>query len=284
MLDFIIETILDTLKSIPILFVVYLLIEVIQKKLNSKKILKHRNNILGPPVGALVGCIPQCGFSVASATLYNSGVIGAGTLIAVFVSTSDEAIPIMLSHSSSLELIFALIGCKVAIAIVAGYLFKFIIFRNETVVVSSNHVNLNVCDQKCHSHHSKSILHNAIIHTLKTSVFIGVTLLIINCIVFLIGENNLETLLLSNSVFQPLLTGFIGLVPGCATSVLIVELLLNNSISFGAAVAGLCSGAGFGFIVLFKGNRNIKNCIKIVACVYASGAIFGSLIQLIMGN
>lgn len=278
--EFITETLIDTAKALPILFIVYLVIEVIQKKLNAEKLLNYKDSIWGPPAGALAGCIPQCGFSAASATLYNSGAIGAGTLIAVFLSTSDEAIPIMLSRSVPASLVISLILWKIVIAVLSGYLMMFTVFRKEQQTVRTRPGELIDCDDHCHEHHSSSMLRNAVSHTLKTTLFIAVTLLIINGIIFLIGEQRLQTLLLTDSIFQPFFTALIGLVPGCATSVLLVQLLLNGSISFGAAIAGLSTGAGFGFLILFKGNKHKKRCFKILLCTYLCGAIAGMLIQL----
>lgn len=280
--EFIIETLTDTLKSVPILYLVYLFIEYIEKKLDARKLLKYKDNLMGPPIGALVGCIPQCGFSAASATLYHSDVIGAGTLIAVFLATSDEAIPIMLSRSADLGLMLLLIGCKIVISVVFGYLFMFTIFRHERRKVQTDPIDLMDCDEHCHEHHKRSILLDALIHALKTAVYIGVTLLIINGIIFLIGEQRLETILLADSPLQPLCTALIGLIPGCATSVLLVELLLNGSISFGAAVAGLSTGAGFGFLILFREKKSWKKNLLILACTYVAGAVSGLILQWMM--
>lgn len=279
--EFILETLTDTLKSLPILFIVYFIIELIQKKLDAQKLLKYKDHLLGPPLGAIAGCIPQCGFSAASATLYHSGVIGAGTLIAVFVATSDEALPIMISHASDWQTIIQLIVVKLVVAVAAGYLFMYTVFRKETLPVKTDPVDLIGCDHHCHEHHTGSILHNALRHTLQTTVFICVALLAINLVIYLIGEEQVQTLLISESIFQPFLTALIGLVPGCATSVFLTELFLQGSISFASAVAGLSTGAGFGFLVLFKSNRRqLKNNLKILVCVYLTGAIAGMVLQL----
>lgn len=280
MIDTILDSVLDTLKAIPILLLVYLLIEWLQQKIDPQKIAKSKNSIWAPLLGTLAGSVPQCGFSAAYATLYNSGVIGAGTLISVFIATSDEAIPILISRSADFQTIGMLLFFKIVIALAAGYFFTFTIFRREH---STPEPDLICHDDHCHEHHSKSIFLNSVKHTLKTTAFIGVTILAINLVVFFIGEETLEKLLLSQNILQPLITALLGLVPGCATSVLMVELLMNGSISFGAAIAGLSTGAGFGLIILFKGNRNKKNCFLIVACTYLISAIAGMLIQVFFG-
>ncbi len=280
--EFILETVEDTLKSLPILFIVYLLIEWLEDHVNAQKLLKYKHSFWGPVVGAIAGCIPQCGFSAASATLYQSGVINAGTLIAVFLATSDEALPIMISRSASLPLILQLILWKLVIAILFGYLLNATVFRKEREDALRDPVNLIGCEEECHEHHKDSKLKSALLHTVKTTLFIGVTLLVINLVVFLIGEDRLGAVLLSDSVFQPAFTALIGLIPGCATSVLLVELLLQGSISFAAALAGLCSSAGIGFLVLFKSGKNLKDCLKILLCTYLCAAVAGMVLQLIL--
>jgi hypothetical protein len=280
--EFILETVEDTLKSLPILFIVYLVIEWLEDHVNAQKLLKYKHSFWGPLAGALAGCIPQCGFSAASATLYQSGVINAGTLIAVFLSTSDEALPIMISRSASVPFILQLILWKILIAILAGYLLNATVFRRERDANLHDPVNLIGCEEECHEHHKDSKLKSALLHTVKTALFIGGTLLVINLAVYLIGEDRLQILLLSDSVLQPVFTALIGLIPGCATSVLLVELLLQGSISFAAALAGLCSSTGLGFLILFKGKKNMKDCMKILFCTYLCSAAAGMILQFVL--
>lgn len=286
MLDVLLDTLLDTLKTIPILFVVYLFIEWLEHRVDFVKFMNGKGSRLGPLMGALVGCIPQCGFSAASASLYNGGMIGGATLIAVFISTSDEAIPVMLSHLSDMTLVIWLILVKVIIAVAAGYLLKYTLFRNETTRIraqqSCGHDHEHTGGEcGCCSHHG-SIFKSAAVHTLKITAFLAITMLVINLVVFWIGEDNLETVLLSGSVFQPILTALIGLIPGCATSVLLTQLLINGSISFGAAIAGLSAGTGFGYLVLFRECRSKKSAFQIVLCTYLVSVAAGMLLHLAM--
>lgn len=272
------HTIIDTLQSVPILFIVYVLIELLQRKLKPEQLARGRNSLWAPAAGALAGSVPQCGFSAAYATLYNSGVVGAGTLIAVFIATSDEAIPILLSRAQDFGIILALVLCKIFFAMLVGYLLQYTVFRHERLQPDQD----LVChSEHCHEHHTKSLLVNSLIHTLKISAFIGVTLLVINFLVELVGEQRLEAVLLSQNIFQPFITALIGLIPGCATSVLLVELMLNGSISFASAIAGLSTGAGFGFIILFKDGKNLKKNLLILLCTYLSGSLIGMVLQLI---
>lgn len=286
MLDVLLDTLLDTLKTIPILFVVYLFIEWLEHRVDFVKFMNGKGSRLGPLMGALVGCIPQCGFSAASASLYNGGMIGGATLIAVFISTSDEAIPVMLSNLSDMSLVIWLILVKVIIAVAAGYLLKYTLFRNETTRIrarqSCGHDHEHTGGEcGCCSHHG-SIFKSAAVHTLKITAFLAITMLVINLVVFWIGEDNLETVLLSGSVFQPILTALIGLIPGCATSVLLTQLLINGSISFGAAIAGLSAGTGFGYLVLFRECRSKKSAFQIVLCTYLVSVAAGMILHLAM--
>ncbi len=282
LLDVLLDTLLDTAKTVPLLYLVYLLMEWLEGRMNAGKIQESKIGAVGPAFGALLGCVPQCGFSAACATLYNGGVIGAGTLIAVFISTSDEAIPILISHFSDMWSIVLLIAVKVVIAIGAGYLLRYTVFRNEVVKIPAEHpVELEDHPEGSCCHHHKSIFVTALEHTVKISLFILATLLIINLIFFLVGEERVESLLLSGSILQPTLAAVIGLVPGCATSVLITELYIGGTLSFGSAVAGLVTGAGFGYILLLRGQKNKKPAVKIILCILAVGIVSGTLIHLL---
>lgn len=282
MLDVLLDTLLDTAKTVPFLYVVYLLMEWLEGRMHAGRIQESKIGAAGPVFGALLGCVPQCGFSAACTTLYNGGVIGAGTLIAVFISTSDEAIPIMLSHFSNIGEMALLIGIKVVIAIAAGYLFKYTVFRNETVrIPQDNHQDVDAHPEGSCCHHHKSIFITALEHTVKISLFILATLLAVNLIFYCIGEERVGALLLSDSIFQPALAAVIGLVPGCATSVLITELFLSGTLSFGSAVAGLVTGAGFGYVLLLRGRKNKKAAFTIILCILAVGIVSGTLIHLL---
>ncbi len=282
MWDLILDTILDTLKIIPILLIFYLFMELLERKTDFSSFMQNKLHRFGPCIGALLGCIPQCGFSTACAALYNQGLIGAGILIAVFLSTSDEAIPILFAHFSDFSLILELLLWKVLIAIVAGYFLQFTIFRNEKNDVRSyDHSDDCILGDDCHCQEEDSLLKCAILHTIKISLFILLTMIVVNIVVYVIGMENLQNLLLTNSVFQPCLTALIGLIPGCTTSVLLTELFLNGSLSFGSTIAGLSSGAGFGYLVLMKG-KNKKNALRIIFYTFFTAAVFGMLIQQIM--
>lgn len=282
MIDIIIDTLLDSIRTLPFLFAAYLFIEYIEHKSSDKII-----NVLkkyGTFGGALLGCIPQCGFSVAASNLYAGRIITKGTLIAVFISTSDEAVPVLLSSPGNFGTILNIIAFKIVIALIAGFLVDLILKKNVNNKVYENY-NINnamshMCsDCGCNDH---SILKPAIKHTLSIFVFMILTTFIINLIINSIGEENLSTLLLSNSIYQPAIAAIIGFIPNCASSVILTQLYLSGALSFGSIIAGLSTGAGVGLLVLFKANNDVLDNIKIIVYMYIVSVISGTLIQLII--
>ncbi len=281
MTELILDAVIDTVKTLPFLFIVYLAIEFISSKLSNIQTFLKKADKLGPVIGAATGCIPQCGFSVAASSLYSAGAIGAGTLAAVFISTSDEAVPILMSHSEFIPSMIFLIACKVVLGIISGYIISYTVFKNESTVstVSTEPPEHSHCS--CgHSHHS-SVLLSSFIHTLQTALYLLISIMIINFAIFLIGEENLSAILLKGSLLQPALATLLGLIPGCSTSVLFTELFMSSNLSFGSTVAGLSAGAGFGFLVLFRELKDKKKFFKIILSVYAASAIGGTVIELI---
>ena len=275
-----IHTLEDALKMLPFLFVAYLLLEYIEHRSATKLERLLSSNKLGPVGGALVGCVPQCGFSVAAANLYAGRVIRIGTLVAVFLSTSDEAIPLMLAHPEAYPTMFLLLGLKVVIAIVAGFAVegaaKLFLKPEHTSAQASIH---ELCDHE-HCHCERGIFRSALRHTLEVFGFILVVLFVLTLGVEWGGEDRIASLLLNGSVFQPLIAGLLGFIPNCAGSVLLTELYLSGSISFGAAVAGLCTSAGVGIAVLLRVNRNWRQNLFIIVSLYLVGVLSGLIIQL----
>lgn len=274
----IIETLLDTIKAIPFLFICYLLLEYISSLSKKKEINLNNLNKFGPFLGAVAGLIPQCGFSTAAAALYNEGAIKAGTLIAVFLATSDEALPIMLTDVNALKYILPMLIFKFIFGVVFGYILNYTLFKKEDLNLNKT-VNLefNSCEIDEHHHKKSRFLVHALQHTFKTALYLLITMLVINTVAHFLTDTFIKNALLKGSFFSPFITALAGLIPGCSVSVLITELLIKGNITFAAGISGLCSGAGFGYVMLFK-NKNKKKSVQIILLCYFISVIIGLIL------
>ena len=285
---------LDTLKAVPILYLVYLLVSYFEH--NSHRYVNFFKSAkkFGPVVGGLVGSIPQCGFSVAMADLYNKKNITLGALIAVFIATSDEAIPIMFSDYNYILPMLNMILIKFVYAIICGYLIDLFLSiahkkrENHMELVAENHDHTACeCGHEDHQHEhtnhccAANIFLYALKHTLKITLFIFVVNLIFTSIM-VFANFDISSLGTINKYVQPLITSLIGLIPNCVASVLLVETYMAGGLTFGALLAGLSTSAGLGLLMLFKHNKKawLKN-IGILFLVYILGVILGQLLNLI---
>ena len=277
------HTIEDSIKLLPFLFLTYLVMEYIEHKMGekSKKIVKNSGKF-GPLIGGVLGVFPQCGFSAAAANLYAGRVITLGTLIAIFLSTSDEMLPILISEQVDPMVITKIIGMKLLIGIVAGFVIDaFVKGHNHKGHEHDEEMHIHsVCDHD-HCHCEEGIFKSACIHTLQIFAFIAIITFALNIGVEAIGEDTLASLILNQPVIGPVLSGIVGLIPNCASSVVITQLYLEGMMSTGAMLAGLLVGSGVGVLVLFKENANIKENAKIVALLYAIGVVMGIIIECI---
>lgn len=278
LIDVLIDTCLDCLKMLPFLFAAFLMIEALEHYSGdfSAKLLAKVGKA-GPVAGAVVGCVPQCGFSVMAANLYAGGIISVGTLLSVFVATSDEAILIILGKPEYAGKVGVLLVTKVVIAIVAGYVAD--LFLKDRISIPK--ANGNLChDCGCHREHA-GIVKPAWNHTVKMTVYLLVFTGILNLCIELIGIDRLSTLLFGDTIFQPMIAAVIGLIPNCAASVILTQLYLSGAISFASVIAGLCTGAGIGLVVLFRMNHNKSENFKILGVLYVTAVIAGMILELI---
>lgn len=277
MKEVILDTIIDSLKLIPFLLVAFLIIELLEHKLNNKtKNIITKSKKVGPIIGSLLGVIPQCGFSVMATNLYITRIITLGTLISIYLSTSDEMLIIMISEKVEISLILKILLIKIFFGIIYGLIIDKIINKKK----KDKETNYELCDEEhCDCNHS--ILLSAIKHTLHITLFIFIITLIINTIFTLLGDNYLSKILLNNSILSPFITSLIGLIPNCAASVILTELYLNSTISLGALIGGLLTSSGSSLLVLIKNNKNQKENLSIILLLYALGVLSGIIIELI---
>lgn len=299
-LDVLLDSLIDTVKLVPILFLVYFLIELLEYK----NVFKFENSRLlkggaSPVMGSIFGSVPQCGFSVVSAELYSERKISIGALVAVFIATSDEALPIMLSDYKSIPSLLCLIATKIIFSILVGYLTMFLyskLFKNKTTSTSHKNSSVTLSHEEHttsepdeHDEHKQHIhaccnhdlednrfdWKHPLIHCLKITLYIFIINVIFGTILMFVGEDNLIAFLNSSSIFQPLFAILIGFIPNCVSSVVITELYLMGGLSFGSIVAGLSVNAGIGLIVLLKENKNKKENLFIILTLLISSLIIG---------
>ncbi len=274
-LDILLDTIVDCLKLVPFLFIAFFLMELFEHKFSNKtgKILK-KSGKLGPVLGGVLGAIPQCGFSVLATNLYVMRIISLGTLISIYLSTSDEMLPILLSSGASSSKIISLILFKVFIGMVCGFLID-VLWHNK-----KRQGDFHICEEE-HCDCEESILKSSIVHTLKTLVFIFLITFLLNSLFEIVSEDVIESLFLKNSVFAPFISSLIGLIPNCGASIVITEMYLNGVITFGTCIGGLLTGSGIALLVLFRTNKNKNENINILILLYLLGAIIGTFINIL---
>lgn len=277
MRDILLDCVIDTIKLLPFLFLTYLLMEYIEHKTSEKtKIMIRKAGKLGPLFGGILGAVPQCGFSAAAAGFYSGRVITVGTLIAVFLSTSDEMLPILLSSQIPLPVILKIVSLKAVIGIAAGFVIDFLFrrFNQRKIGVSIHDLCMN---ENCQC--EEGIFQSALKHTLNIAVFIFAITFLLNLGISVIGEENLGGMILNQPVIGEILAGIIGLIPNCAASVVITTLYMEGAMRAGAMMAGLLVGAGVGILVLFRTNKNVIENLKITGLLYGTGVLCGMIID-----
>lgn len=282
MLDALLDAVIDSLKLLPFLFITYLLMELLENKAGEKtiKIIK-KSGKFGPILGGILGIVPQCGFSAAAASLYAGRVITMGSLIAIFLSTSDEMLPILISEAAPIGTIITILLIKLLIGITVGILIDFVLRKRAKYKEEEIHIHEICQDEHCHCE-EEGILKSSIKHTLHIFIYIFVITVIINILIFWIGEENIAHLTSNIPVLGNLIASIIGLIPNCASSVILTQLYLQNILTLGCLISGLLVNSGIGMLVLFKVNKNKKENIAILTTLFIIGAISGSIIDLIV--
>lgn len=282
MLDILIDAIVDTVKLIPFLWITYLIMEYIENKTSSKMKEKiQKSGKFGPLIGGLVGIIPQCGFSASATNLYSSRLISMGTLIAVYLATSDEMIPIFISEAMPIGLMFQILAIKLILGVFFGFIIDLIIRRINKNKQKKEEETIDICEEEhCHCHEN-GIVKASLIHTIHITIYIFIITLVINTIIGFIGEETIETFIKNNVFLGPVIASLIGLIPNCASSVIITNLYIENVFNMASLIAGLLTGAGVGLIVLFRSNKkHLKENCLIVVLLYGIGVVSGVILQL----
>ncbi len=290
MKELFLDALIDSAGMIPFLLVIYFVVEWFERRFGGT--IEHRlkkTAQAGPALGALFGCVPQCGFSVVAASFYSRRMITTGTLLAVILSTSDEAVPVMLAQPGRSGIVVTLLITKLIIGITAGYLVDLLSRRRKSVETGRDDHDEETHELGCCKHHlsgsasRRQLLAHPLIHTAKIFFFIFAVTLGINGLIALVGEKNLGNILLRHSLFQPFLASLVGLIPNCAASVAIAELFLKGGLSYGSTVAGLCCSGGLGLLVLLRENRNLKDTFRIVVLLVLISTGAGLAIQFLYG-
>lgn len=275
------DTIIDALKLLPFLFVTYVIMEYIEHKAGDKaETMIRKAGKCGPLIGSVLGIVPQCGFSAAAANLYAGRIITLGTLFSVFLSTSDEMLPIFISEQVPVLTILRILLAKVLIGMSAGFIIDGVMRKKKYAGTEHEHLKIEeMCDhQNCHCKEGK-ILKSAMKHTLQITLFIIIVSFLITYLMCIVGEEAIYAALNGQPILGPVIAGIIGLIPNCAASVILTGLYLNGVLGAGSMIAGLLVGAGVGLLVLFRINEDIKENIKIMLLLYGIGVIAGIMIE-----
>lgn len=280
-IDILWDTLLDGIKLLPFLFITYLVMEHIEHKTSHKtrQIMKNSGK-WGPVFGGLLGVVPQCGFSAAASNLYAGRVITLGTLAAIFLSTSDEMLPILISEQVAVGTILRILAIKIVIGVLAGFVIDLFCRKQKKAGEEELRIN-HICEHEHCNCGKESILKSAVYHTFQIFLFILVISFGLNLIISFVGEENLAMLVSGNLFLGPVFAGLVGLIPNCASSVVLTQLYLEGMLGAGAMLAGLLAGSGVGLLVLYRVNDNVKENIRITVLLYIIGTISGIVIEML---
>ena len=279
--DILLDALIDTAKLVPFLFLTYWAMEALEHAAGDKaQAAVKRAGAAGPLVGALLGAFPQCGFSAAASTFYAGRVITLGTLYAVYLSTSDEMIPIFIAEQADPSMLFKILGLKVVIGMLMGFIVDAVLRVAERHQGDKLHIH-DLCEQDhcgCHDE-GGSPLRSAVKHTAQVTLFIFLVSLVLGGIMETVGETAFTNFIAANPTLSVLAAGIVGLIPNCAASVIITELYLEGTLGFGAMMAGLLVSAGIGLLVLLRTNRHAGQNVAIICVLLAMGVAWGLIFQ-----
>ena len=283
-LDVFKDSAVDCVKMLPFLFLAFYLLEVVEQHASDRMTaMLGRSGGLGPLIGSLLGSVPQCGFSIMASDFFASGVISMGTLLAVYLSTSDEAIIILLTDPEHAKDILFLVLTKVIIGTAGGYMVLFferkVFGRSPEKVRKEAQITHIGSESPAVRPGFRDLLIPAWNHTKEVFVYLFIFTFLIGFIMEGFGNNAIQSIFLSGSAFQPLIAAVIGLIPNCAASIMLTQLYMDGVLSFGSAIAGLCSSAGLGLLVLFRMNRSMKENITVLAFLVVIAVTAGSILQ-----
>ena len=275
------HTLIDTAKVVPFLFLTYLLMEFLEHKAGGapERWLRGSGKI-GPLVGGALGVLPQCGFSAAATSFYTGRMITTGTLIAVYLSTSDEMLPLLISSGAPIPTILKLLGTKLAVGIGAGFAIDGLtrlVWRGKKVEQEPGIEEL--CERENCDCGDRFVL-SALKHTAYITIFLLLFTFALNIGIELVGEENIKTVVLNRPVLGSILSALVGLIPNCASSVVLTSLFVDGVLSSGALLSGLMVNAGVGLAILFRNNRPVKDSLRVVAILFCISVVCGILIDL----
>lgn len=279
-LHVLVHTVLETVRILPFLYLTYLLMEFLEHKSgDATERLLRRSGRVGPLLGGALGVVPQCGFSAAASGLYAGRLITVGTLLAVYLSTSDEMLPVMINNGAPVLFMLAILGCKLVIAVIVGFAVDGICL----LLPGGRRVPEPQIEDLCEREHCKCGDHfalSALNHTLRTIAFIFLVSLALNATVEIVGEDALAGLILNRPVLGSVLSALVGLVPNCASSVVLTELYLSGVLSLGSMMSGLLVNAGVGLLILFRNNRPLRDSLRVLGILLLAGILCGLLLDL----
>lgn len=291
-MEIILDIILDTLKMVPLIVLTYIILDIYERNSDiNTKINLILNSKTGPIFGALIGCIPQCGFAFLAATLFTNNLVSAGTMVAVFIATSDEALPMLIANPQEYKSLLMLVVTKILFAIIAGYLLDFLlrIFMGKKAPEleyddeseeDDEELELTISDPTCNC--GNSTLQNVVTRSARVIIFILIINTIFSFLIEGIGEETIIGFLKSTYSIQPFITAIFGFIPNCAVSIIMTELYLIDGLTFGALIAGLSVNAGIGSIVLIKEHKNKKETYFILGFMYIASVIVGELLTFLI--